>query len=444
MPATHTAADLLPYEQAQRQRAMLLKLVRAAFAIVFCTVALLALLATDLEGDRVKVGPVALRSTWQITLVLGLIFGGLAVLVDVLTPQKKISTLAGIFVGLLTAMLLAVATGIVIDLLVALYDIRDADGGSPDFVLTGKLLIGIGLGYVCISTVLQTQDDFRLVIPYVEFAKQLRGPRPLLLDSSTLIDARLIEVARTGVLQAPLIVPRFVLEELQTLADSSDATKRTRGRRGLESVASLQRAPQADLTIDETQLPSLAVDQALVELASRIGGFVATTDAALRSVAEIQSIPVFSVHDLAAAMKPVALPGERFVVTLVRPGEQPGQAVGYLDDGTMVVVNDAAPAIGSALQVDAESTIPTAAGRILFARPTDPGQVPAERGPQNMHEPEPVAPEPVVPEPAAPEPAEAEPAEPEPSGQSGVASSSRPPHGPRTSSRAAARRNPRR
>lgn len=444
MPEVSRQTDLHPYERAQRQRTLLLKIVRAGFLIVFVTVAALALLSTQAgEPGAVDVFGVALRSTWQVTLVFAIAFGGLALAVDLLTPQKKISTLAGILVGLLTAMLLAAAAGFVIDLLVTLYEIQGPGGRVPDFILTAKLLIGIGLGYVCISTVLQTQDDFRLVIPYVEFAKQLRGPRALLLDSSTLIDARIVDIAATGLIQSPLIVPRFVIDELQTLADRGDDTKRARGRRGLDTIAALQHNPQLDITVDESVQSRKAVDQMLVELAQRTGGIIASTDTGLRSVAEIHGIGVVSVHELARACRPISLPGAEFTLRLVREGEQPGQAVGYLDDGTMVVVNDASHALGRTVRVLAESTIPTAAGRIIFAsmesapaeepsvkpaadaapdpEPSEPASSPAGGGERLPDEPASVAGDPPVP-----------------------SSSVRPPIGPRTGSRGPARRNPRR
>jgi uncharacterized protein YacL len=358
---------LLPAERAERQRLELLKLLRAGFFIVFVTVTALAVLATGLEGDRVQVGPLALRSTWQVTLLVAALFGVLAVAADLLMPTKKISTLTGIFFGLLTAMLLTAAFGYVIDLLVKLYEIRTAEGDAPDFVHTSKVLVGVGLAYVCIATVLQTQDDFRLVIPYVEFAKQLRGPRPILLDSSTLIDARIVDLAATGVFQAPLVVPRFIVLELQTLADRGDAIKRERGRRGLEIVGALQDNPLLDVSIDETPVQAQSVDQMLVELARRMGAVIATTDTGLSAVARINDVRVLSVHDLARACKPVTFAGESFRIKLVRPGEQPGQGVGYLDDGTMVVVNEGAALVGRTVAVSAKSTIPTAAGRLVFA-----------------------------------------------------------------------------
>ncbi len=372
---------ILPYDRAERQRKRLLKIVRAGFLIAFITVTFLAVLAAteDYNLERVSIGPFAFLSTWWLTTILAVLFAGTAFAADQLTPNKKISTIGAIFFGLVVAMLASVALGTVIDLVAELWDVRTADGTPPAIIETIKVLLGIGIGYICISTVLQTQDDFRLVVPYVEFAKQIRGPRPLLIDSSTLIDARIADIAGVGILQTTLIVPRFVAEELQLLADNADASVRSRGRRGLDVIARLQSDPTLDVVIDETLLTARGVDRMLVDLAQRSGAMIATTDTGLAAVAEINSIAVLNIHALAKACRPVTLEGESFKVRLIRVGEQPGQAVGYLEDGTMVVVNHAEHAIGAQVRVSAQSTIPTAAGRMIFAALTEPAS-PAEPG----------------------------------------------------------------
>lgn len=358
--------ELHPFQRVERQRAMMLKLVRAAFLIIFITTATLAILNTaEGDPDRVNAFGIAIKGTWQVLLAVAILIGGAAWATDLLTPTKKISTLLSIFFGLVVAMIATYAIGIIIDLLVELYSL----GSLRDpILLTSKAFIGISLTYICIATVLQTQDDFRLVIPYVEFAKQLRGARPLLIDSSTLIDARIVEVAQTGIFQAPIVIPRFIVHELQLLADSTDALRRGKGRRGLDVIAQLQREPRLDVAIDETTIPPKNVDQMLLDLAQRTGAIIVTTDSALARVATIQDVPVLSMHQLAIACKPVTGTGEQVRLLLLKPGEQQGQAVGYLPDGTMVVVNEASPFIGQTIEAEVESMIQTSAGRMLFAR----------------------------------------------------------------------------
>lgn len=358
--------DLHPYQRVERQKAALLKLIRASFIIVFFTVAALALLDTaEGEPNRVNLFGIAFKGTWQVVLTMALFIGAVALATDILTPNKKISTLVSIFFGLVVAMFSTYAFGVILDLMVELYGLSTL---RDPVILTTKVFIGIGMTYICIATVLQTQDDFRLVIPYVEFAKQIRGVRPLMIDSSVLIDGRIVEIAHTGVFQAPIMIPRFIVNELQLLSDQSDSIRRARGRRGLDAIGQLQREPLLDVTIDETVITAKSVDQMLLELASRTGSVIVTTDSGLVSVSGIHDVPVLNIHKLADACKPIAGSGEQFKLELVKPGEQEGQAVGYLEDGTMVVVNDAAHMVGHEIEADVESVIQTAAGRMIFAK----------------------------------------------------------------------------
>jgi uncharacterized protein YacL len=390
--------DLHPYQRVERQRAALLKLIRGSFLILFFTVAALAILDTaEGEPNRVNFLGVAFKGTWQVVLTFALFIGAVALATDILTPTKKISTLVSIFFGLVVAMISTYAFGTIIDLLVELYGLSTLR--DPVF-LTAKVFIGIGMTYICIATVLQTQDDFRLVIPYVEFAKQIRGVRPLMIDSSALIDGRIVEVAHTGVFQAPIIVPRFIVNELQLLSDQSDSIRRARGRRGLDAISQLQREPLLDVTIDETPIAAKSVDQMLLELAQRTGSVIVTNDSGLASVSGIHDVPVLNIHNLAEACKPIAGSGEQLKIELVKQGEQEGQAVGYLEDGTMVVVNDASHLLGQKINADVESVIQTTAGRMVFAKlghdspeventpPSDIQQIQDEATKQPEHEPD--------------------------------------------------------
>ena len=220
--------------------------------------------------------------------------------------------------------------------------------------------------YLCVSTLLQTKDDFRFIIPYMEFSKEVKGARPLVLDTSVVIDGRIADVAETQVIDQPLVVPRFVLQELQGIADSSDKLRRNRGRRGLDILNRLQKSPGIEVKIHDAEIPELAgireVDQRLVVLAKHLGGKVVTNDYNLNKIARLQGVDVINLNDLANAMKPIVLPGEGLTVKLLKRGEEPGQGVGYLDDGTMVVTEQGAYHLGETVRLTVTSVLQTSAG----------------------------------------------------------------------------------
>ena len=368
-----------PAELAERQRRNAVSLARAAFFIVIVTVALLTVLRTQEGGLD---GSSATTILWWVPIVIAVVLYVLAVGVDILLPRKRIATISGVLFGAVAGVLATVALSAIIDLLAKTWlgDLQiEFIDNRPVYALevfdphltTLKVLLGIALVYLGVSTVIQTQDDFRLVIPYVEFSRQFRGTKPLLLDSSALIDARIVDLAATGLIQAPLVIPRFVIEELQTLADSADQSKRFKGRRGLDAVSKLQRNA-ADVTIEDTDVPGSGADAQLVELARRNHGAIVTTDYALRRVAQIQGVTTISLHDIAAAVRPTVTAGDRIQLRIVKHGEQHGQGVGYLEDGTMVVVEHAADRIGqSPVEAEITSLMQTAAGRLVFAVRTD-------------------------------------------------------------------------
>ncbi|RMH10866.1 MAG: PIN/TRAM domain-containing protein [Planctomycetota bacterium] len=355
-----------PFSSVDHGRVVLVRIVRIGFVVLFFAVTLLSIVGVQSDSAEAEI-------RWAIAYPVILLIAGAVVavvlLIDYLTPKKKISTLFSILIGLLGAVAASIAAGFVIDLLLETW-INDANSRAAiaPIVSTIKVLLGIILAYLAITTVLQTQDDFRLVIPYVEFAKQIRGIRPLLLDSSVLIDGRIYDVCRTGFIQAPLVIPHFVIAELQTLADSSDKHKRARGRRGLDTIATLQRSPEFDVSIEQTPVPGKAVDQMLVELAKSMPAVIATTDSGLVRVAAIQGVRTVNLNDLAFALKPPVVTGQELSIEVVRPGEQPGQGVGFLEDGTMVVIENGAEAVGSEISVVVTSTLQTSAGRMVFAR----------------------------------------------------------------------------
>ena len=190
-----------------------------------------------------------------------------------------------------------------------------------------------------------------------------------MLDTSVIIDGRIFDLCKTGFLEGTLILPNFVLKELRHISDSSDALKRNRGRRGLDVLARIQQELRVPVTVDEQDFPDVEeVDVKLLKLAKLRDGCVLTTDYNLNKVAGVSGIQVLNINDLANALKPVALPGEEMEVLIVKEGKEQNQGVGYLDDGTMIVVEGGKQAIGQTVTVSVTSVLQTSAGRMIFAK----------------------------------------------------------------------------
>ena len=238
---------------------------------------------------------------------------------------------------------------------------------------TTRWLIRLGLflsfGYIGIVLAMRSnKEDFSLIIPYVRFAKQNKPDNLLLLDTSVVIDGRIADLIEANFLEGIILVPRFVLKELQTIADSNDAIKRARGRRGMEILNRIQRNPRNEVRIHDADFPDeTGVDNKLIRLARNLGAKLFTNDFNLGKMAELQSVNFVNMHELAKSMRTVLLPGETFGLRIVREGKDKGQGVGYLADGTMVVVNNAQSSVGHQVEVQVHSLLQTGAGVIVFA-----------------------------------------------------------------------------
>jgi uncharacterized protein YacL len=209
-----------------------------------------------------------------------------------------------------------------------------------------------------------------------KLASLFRDTRPArrhrLLDTSVIIDGRVAEIIETGFLDGTLVVPQFVLKELQFIADSSDALKRNRGRRGLDILHRIQKMSGVEVVISDLDFPSIKeVDMKLIELARSLAGKIVTNDVNLNKVAQLRGIEVLNINELAASLKPVVLPGELMHVFISKEGKEPNQGVAYLDDGTMVVVDHARKQIGRNLDIAVTSVLQTTAGRMIFGRILD-------------------------------------------------------------------------
>jgi uncharacterized protein YacL len=245
------------------------------------------------------------------------------------------------------------------------------EGANEEFVAWLQLALATVLCYAAISVLLQTKDDFRFIIPYVEFAKEVKGLKPYVLDTSVVIDGRIADIVETRIIDNQLIMPQFVIAELQSIADSGDKLRRNRGRRGLDILNRLRSDPKVDLMIYDRELPEFAgqpVDQKLVLLAKNLQGKVVTNDYNLNKVAKLHNVGVINLNDVANSLKPVFLPGEGLEVRIVKPGEEPGQGVGYLEDGTMVVIEGGREHVGKQVSAIVTSVLQTSAGRMVFGR----------------------------------------------------------------------------
>jgi len=305
------------------------------------------------------------QSNWTPWLVF---FGTMAISVaviaaDMAIPRKRLDVISSVYFGMIVGLFLTYILQLGLSPFLA-----DTQGDTARWFNSG---LAIFLCYLCISLLIQTKDDFRFIIPYVEFAKEIKGLKPYILDTSVIIDGRIADVVETEILDNQLVMPRFVIAELQNIADSSDKLRRARGRRGLDILNRLRMNSKVDLNIYEQELPEFAgqpVDAKLVLLAKSMDGKVVTNDYNLNKVAKIHGVGVLNLNDLANALKPALLPGENISLQIVKAGEEAGQGVGYLDDGTMIVVEGGRESVGKTVLITVTSMLQTSAGRMIFGR----------------------------------------------------------------------------
>ncbi len=340
---------------------MLLWIFRAIFFVI-----ILAVLVGNLTLDEISGEPG--RANFWVILWSGFGLATIALLLDVFTPKKSLAALAGVFFGLLVGILFSWGLAQVLDLVNEIYNL----GLHPISLRTIKWMMGVCICFLVISIVMRTKDDVRFVVPYVEFTKQTKGARPLVLDTSAIIDGRIADLYHSKMFDAPLIVPRFVLNELQLIADSADKLKRNRGRRGLDILNKMQKDLSIDIEIDDSIVPDIeeakGVDEKLVIFTKHYNGRLATTDYNLSKVAQVREVDILNINDLANSLKAIALPGENMSVKIVKPGEESDQGIGYLDDGTMIVVEGARNKIGRELLISVTSSLQTSAGKMIFGK----------------------------------------------------------------------------
>lgn len=358
---------------------MLLWLLRGLFVAFLLGLGIAAFETFSLEKSESG------RSIWAGLRAMFIVIavGGLVLFTDLWERNKQITTLSALYFGLLLGLLLGWLFSMALERFMTTWG--GGEAGESTLVV-GRMFVTVVCCYITISTLLQTKDEFRFIIPYVEFAKQTKGNKPLVLDTSVIIDGRIADLCDTRLVDSKLIVTRFVLQELQSIADSGDKLKRNRGRRGLDILKKLQTNNKIELLMHDGNVAELRelsdkvrVDERLVLFAKAVEGRVVTNDYNLNKIAQLQGVDVINLNEVANSLKTVALPGEILNIKIVKPGDQPGQGIGYLEDGTMVVVEQGRSSLGLDVPITVTSVLQTPAGRMIFGRiePTKPtGTVP--------------------------------------------------------------------
>jgi uncharacterized protein YacL len=307
---------------------------------------------------------IAIQNNASPGLLLGIVFGLVVVLIDRLLKGFSLRAFSSATFGLLLGLLFAN--------LLSASDILHYQSETTQWV--ARLIVYSTFAYLGMMLAMRSnRDEFSLIIPYVRFTRETTQQEALILDTNVIIDGRIAELCATGFLSRSLIVPRFILGELQILADSRDSLKRERGRRGLEILNQLKNSREVELTIHESAGDDrdVGVDARLVQAAKVLQARLLTNDSALCQVARLQQVPTLNLNDLSRALRPTVVVGDEIELNLVKEGREHHQAVGYLADGTMIVVNQARPHVGKTKPVVVSSALQTTAGRLIFAELKD-------------------------------------------------------------------------
>ncbi|MFH1621504.1 MAG: TRAM domain-containing protein [Candidatus Omnitrophota bacterium] len=293
----------------------------------------------------------------KVGLLIGCGFSVVIIILEMMMRRVSVRGLSSMVFGLLLGLIMAkiVANAFV------LFPMESAVRSVTNIILSLSFCyLGAALG-------LRGRDEFNIIIPYVKLRRQGEVADMAILDTSSIIDGRILDICKTNFLEAKLVVPRFILRELQAIADSADSIKRQRGKRGLEILHAIQK--EIKLTIQEEDFPEVQeVDAKLVRLAKLLEAKILTVDFNLNRIAELQGVKILNVNQLANALKAVVLPGEDLEIKIIKEGKEYNQGIGYLEDGTMVVVENARKSIGKTHAVNVTSVLQTQAGKMVFAK----------------------------------------------------------------------------
>jgi uncharacterized protein YacL len=320
------------------------------FFILICT-----FIGYSLGGDKAIFG-----GEGYLAYVLGgFIIGVSIVLFEVMARRVSLKGLSSSIFGIVLGLIL----GKLFQYFLVIFPLpRDLTNTFIAFVYIICIYFGLTLG-------LKGKEEFNLIIPYVRFRRKELKEDNIVVDTSSIIDGRILDIVKTGFLEARFVIPRSVLNELQALADSSDHLKRQKGKRGIEILHKLKKEPSIEVYIREEEIDSVVeVDEKIVKLAKILGSKILTTDYNLNRIAQLQGVKVLNINDLVNALKPILLPGEKFSLKLIKEGKEHKQAVGYLEDGTMVVVENARWLIGKTVNVVVTSVLQSPSGRMIFTK----------------------------------------------------------------------------
>jgi uncharacterized protein YacL len=302
---------------------------------------------------------VGITHSGVVGVVIGFGFGGLLIAVDEMLKSFSLRAFSAVSFGLL----LGICVAMLID------NSGLFENAEPAQRWLIRLGLFLGFGYIGIILAMRSnKEDFSLIIPYVRFRPQSQPDSLILLDTSVIIDGRVADLIEAHFLEGLIMVPRFVLKEIQQIADSTDPIKRARGRRGLEMLNRIQRTTQAEVRVHEGDFPEeKEVDAKLVRLARNLNAKLFTNDYNLAKIAELQKVNCVNLHEVAKCLKVILLPGEILRLKIVREGKDKGQGIGYMPDGTMVVVHNGHSHIGEQVEAEVQSLLQTGAGVIVFA-----------------------------------------------------------------------------
>ena len=333
--------------------------------IIIARVILLVLAAAAAVGLGPSFGA---AEPWPLLVLWGLLAGGLVLLLEWGVGRLPVERLFWGAVGGLAGLGAGLGVGTALTALVPVA------GAVPG-------VLALLLGYVGAAVLLRKGEELEGLSARLFPKVAARGDVYKILDTSVIIEGRIADICETGFLEGTLVVPQFVLRELQQIADSSDSLRRTRGKRGFDVLQRIQRIPKVKVQINDLDFPQTReVDRKLIEVARTLGGKIITNDYNLNKVAELSGVPVLNINELANALKPVVLPGELMHVHVLKEGKESGQGVAYLDDGTTVVVDHGKKYLGQSVDVMVTCVLQTTAGRMIFTRPKEEEMVSGGRG----------------------------------------------------------------